>query len=528
MLSYLAKRSQYAIFETLNALKFYLQKLPIIRKIWKNDSFAMSGLKKFLISIWPIASLIINIVKKFIYFAFLLGVTGNIVKSHNLLNIGFKLDQQMAFLWAYAYFGIFNFQRFFAKEQSLIFYDLLKTPSRTIGLAEVFVENVIEMMFMTIIYYVFNFDLKFDLLLIAKIQIMYLMMRFVANYLNTQKLLKGWKDGRFVVFNIVFIIAMIVKDIVLDIRPEDFLSSWILFVVIVFLGLFAIFNLLKKVNYELVMAKALARYEQADVTTDTKKIVEKSIALKDEDFDKSKKLVDKKLEGYPLLNELFFQRHRRLIYKPIIIKASILFVLLGAFIGACLIWGMPDDFEKFIDTFPAYLPFVCYLVFYNETITRTMFVNCDEAFLQYDFYNRPKDLLEMFALRLKKLLKWNSLGLIVLGMFFAALVLLFEVSPRKMLINLILVISLWIFFNVHTLFLYYIFQPYNDKYEAKHPVYTIINIVVYILSYMLFQIAPSGPLLAPIFIAITIAYSAVALSLVYRVSPKTFVLRMRK
>ena len=360
---------------------------------------------------------------------------------------------------------------------------------------------------------------------------MYLAMRFVANALNCHFEKTGLKNkiqNYWIYFTILLIIGMIAKDFIFRISPVDFLGNLILIGIILVLAIMSIYYLLNKVNYELVLSNALGRIENVDFSVDTKAIIEKSSELKEEDYQTSVSKVDKRLEGYPMLNELFFQRHRRLIFKPIKVKATIATILCLAILVAMLIWGKPDDYEEVIGVIPSLLPLLTYFLFYNETITRTMFVNCDEAFLQYDFYNRPKDLLEMFTLRLKKLLLWNSLGLVTLLLFFLANALFFDADPKQIAIIAVLSISLLIFFTVHTLFVYYIFQPYNDKYETKHPAYTAINFVIYLIAFMMVQIAPSGPLVAPIFIGITIIYTLIALTLVYRISPRTFVLRMRK
>lgn len=532
MLSYLAKRSNYGVFQFLNSLKFYLQKLPIIRKIWKDDSFAMTGLKGLISAVWPVAGIIIRMINKFIYFGFVTGISITLANMINSWETSIVVNHSQVFLWGYAYFGLFNLMKYFVDQDSLIFYDLLKVPARRIGISEIFIGNIIDMACMTLMFFFFNGMFKFDIGMIIKIQIMYLAMRFVANAINSYLENAGLKKGKtqtyFSFFTILLIIGMIAKDFIFKISPLDFLGNPILFGIILVLAIMSIYYLLNKVNYELVLSNALGRFENVDFSVDTKAIIEKSSELKEEDYQTSVSKVDRRLEGYPMLNELFFQRHRRLIFKPIKVKATIATILCLAILLAMLIWGKPDDYEEVIGVIPSLLPLLTYFLFYNETITRTMFVNCDEAFLQYDFYNRPKDLLEMFTLRLKKLLLWNSPGLVTLLLFFLANALFFEADPKQIAIIAVLSISLWTFFTVHTLFVYYIFQPYNDKYETKHPAYTAINIVIYLIAFMMVQITPSGPLVAPISIGITIIYTLIALSLVYRISPRTFVLRMRK
>ena len=88
--------------------------------------------------------------------------------------------------------------------------------------------------------------------------------------------------------------------------------------------------------------------------------------------------------------------------------------------------------------------------------------------------------------------------------------------------------SLWVFFSVHTLFIYYIFQPYNDEFELRHPIYQVINGIVYFISYLSMNMRWQGSWVAPVFIAVAVIYSVIALILVYRLAPKTFKVRINK
>lgn len=542
MFKFLRKSSIYSVYETLNSLKFYLQKLPIIKKVWKNDSFAMTGIKNVFIKLSIVGSWIMLLIRKFIYVFFLLGISGSYGKIITNL-ISDKYDGYMIFLLMYAYVGIFNFFRFFMSSggaiNNLIFYDLLKIPARTIGITQIVIINILDILALTVAMLVINLKANFGVAFVIKLQLMYLAGRYISNVVNMLFLEKRWKTPNknvaLAVISIVMSVVFIVKDIVFNITPYEFLNSNILFAIMIVLGLISVYYLIKKANYEKILSVYSSELNQTNLSLNSEEIFKKSSQLKEEDVEIARTMTDKKLEGYPMLNEIFFQRHRRLIFRPILIKALIGLLLIVGFTVASFFIKIEGDiinsakaFKGVLDKMPSLIPFATYMLFHNESITRIMFINCDEAFLQYDFYNRPKDLLEMFKLRLLKLLKWNSLGLIILLIWIIGGGFTFEADKVKILTVTLQVVSLWVFFTVHTLFVYYIFQPYNDKYEAKHPVYTIINIAVYVICYATMLLSPSGFYVAPLFIGIAIIYVVVALTLVYRISPKTFTLRMRK
>ena len=421
----------------------------------------------------------------------------------------------------------------------MIFYDLFKIPGRVIGLTQIILVNIIDILALTVPVLVFDLRMNYELIFIIKLQIMYLSGRFISNAINLIFVNKRWKAPNkniiLATISVLMVIGLIAKDALFGISPYEFLNDNILFVIMVILGLISLYYLIKKANYERTMYIYSSEFNQTSLSLDSADIHKKKSELKEEDIEITDKKLDKNLKGYPMLNEIFFQRHVRLIYRPMFIKMAIMVLILVGFTIASFFIKLDGNvadpaklFTTLFESLPSYIPFAAYMLFHNESVTRIMFINCDEAFLQYDFYNRPKDLLEMFKLRLKKLLKWNSLSMIILSIWIVAITAFFDLDTMQAIIDIIQLVSLWVFFTVHTLFVYYIFQPYNDKYEAKHPVYTIINIAIYLICYITMILSPSGFYVAPIFIGLALIYVVVALILVYRISPKTFKLRLRK
>lgn len=146
--------------------------------------------------------------------------------------------------------------------------------------------------------------------------------------------------------------------------------------------------------------------------------------------------------------------------------------------------------------------------------------------MQYGFYRRPKDLLEMFRLRVKKLLLWNGIPFLLSIIWLVLMKFIYSADTIYTLIVSLQIAALWLFFSVHTLFIYYIFQPYNDHYEMKHPIYKVIDFIVYVICFVPFHLRLSGKWIAPFFITVAVIYSIVALILVYRLAPKTFKVRV--
>ena len=73
--------------------------------------------------------------------------------------------------------------------------------------------------------------------------------------------------------------------------------------------------------------------------------------------------------------------------------------------------------------------------------------------------------------------------------------------------------------------MYYVLQPYTAELTVKSPLFKIINMAVYVGSYVCLQIQTSSYYFATGVIIITIVYMVVALILTYKVAPKTFKLK---
>ncbi len=168
-----------------------------------------------------------------------------------------------------------------------------------------------------------------------------------------------------------------------------------------------------------------------------------------------------------------------------------------------------------------------YFINCGNRVTMAMYANCDGAMLRYGFYRKPSSLLNNFTQRLLSIIKINLMPAIVIAV--ALPLLLFATGGADRSIDYLLVpvsiVAISIFFSVHSMVLYYLLQPYNEKMEVKSPLFSIANFVTYFVCYL--AIGKQLPLLlfCIAVIAFCIIYIIVALILAYRLAPKTFRLK---
>ena len=240
------------------------------------------------------------------------------------------------------------------------------------------------------------------------------------------------------------------------------------------------------------------------------------------------------LEGWAYLQELFFHRHRRIVYRPFLLTMAAVGVL--TVLGSVFIALFPiPELTEVIRLLPSSLPLCMFLLYAVDDnlcarACRAMFHNCDLSLLRYNWYRHPQAILRSFLLRLKKLcLLTGSLSLSLCGMF-TVFVLVSGAQADWVSFGLfyasLMVLS--VFFSVHCLGMYYLLQPYTSTLERQNPFFTLSSVLMYLFCYLPLRlsdwidVASHTTLITVTLLAITVVYSVVIFTLVWCRSPKTF------
>ena len=155
------------------------------------------------------------------------------------------------------------------------------------------------------------------------------------------------------------------------------------------------------------------------------------------------------------------------------------------------------------------------------------FINCDHSLLTYSFYKKPKNILKLFWIRLREIIKINLLPSTVIGAGLALF--LFATggtdNPLNYVVLFVSVVALSIFFSVHYLTLYYLLQPYNAGTEIKSGTYQLMISFTYVVCYMMLQVKMPTLIFGIMTSAFCLIYCIAASVLVYILAPKTFRIR---
>ena len=251
----------------------------------------------------------------------------------------------------------------------------------------------------------------------------------------------------------------------------------------------------------------------------------KDVQLKDKDLTAEG---DSRLTGWPYLQALFFRRHRRLLYRPVKI---VLAIVAGVTVVGCalLLFFRGEETVLFFTAVPLCLPYCVFFLYFMDNsvgtrICKAMFYNCDLAMLKYPWYRQGDVVLKNFLLRFTRLCGANLALSGAVCVMFTLLTLCAGGRPDlgQYVIFLLAILCLGVFFAVHCLGMYYLFQPYTSDLQVKNPFFSGINFAVYVVCYACIQIRSTPSWFALLVLAVTLVYSTVILTLVYRRAPRTF------
>ncbi len=261
----------------------------------------------------------------------------------------------------------------------------------------------------------------------------------------------------------------------------------------------------------------LTRTNQSSMISDTYK---KQIDLNTE--------ITSDKKGHAYLNDLFVKRHRKVLTNSAV-RISIIAAV--AFLAAAVYCDINKEFAStaataILNNLPTML-FLLYFLNRGQSITQSMFINCDSALLSYNFYKTPSAILGVFSKRLQSLVLINLLPAAIIGVGLSIILLLSGVTIKGYIYPLVAltIMAMSVFFSAHYLVLYYLLQPYSNGLTIKNPIYMVISALTYLVCWQLRDLSFGTERFGLAVIGFTATYIIVSMILVYKFAPKTFRLK---
>lgn len=474
--------------ESINRIIHFFHRLPIIGK-HTGDKYRLFGLKKFVYTLGPIFSLLGQIIKCLLSFVISIVISGSIIWALHKLNL-YKVQEyedlmdygaiNMAFLSFYLTPALVSDN---IEGRKLKIHQLNKQyrmEAKESGLILGVFDPLRISLGRTIIFWI--------LLDFKKAFLISLSLAFIRISSNTYSVYKFSKKEKRLSERFAFIIILEVILFALLMQVEGL--PLIILVAIFAISLIAFILSCKYLfsfdGYDRLLE--VAKKDSANIDLDYDKIANDSLALKDSDLDKDENVSGR---GYDLLNELFFQRHKRLLLEPVIKKATIIFAVVS--LGLIAIKFV---FTRYLDTidglFITSLPILTMLIFNDTESARAFFLNCDRSLMQYGFYRDEKAIFDMYKNRYKSLLKINFLGFI--GGILSLLLYYFlyqSVGIKLGVLAAIFILVTYLFFPAFNLFNYYIFQPFNHDASAKGGMYKFMTSLIGYINILIIPVITS-------------------------------------
>lgn len=283
-------------------------------------------------------------------------------------------------------------------------------------------------------------------------------------------------------------------------------------------------GLMKIDNYKLIFKRLNTKVRALNSNQSREYSRQAMIDIKEKD----KKIDEKKLKGkkgYDLFNTIFFERHKEILLRSAKWFASIsLLIIVGVGILVMINPILQKNLNNFLLNNIAWFVIIMYFINRGAIITQAMFYNCDHSMLTFNFYRNPKVILNVFKTRVLTVSKVNLIPASVIAVGLPILLYITGGTPNSIdYISIpIFIITLSIFFSIHYLVIYYLFQPYDKNMKMKSIAYSLISALTYLIAYSLTDFKMSTTLFSIIAIIATVAYSIIALISVYKKAPQTF------
>lgn len=232
--------------------------------------------------------------------------------------------------------------------------------------------------------------------------------------------------------------------------------------------------------------------------------------------------------GFEYLNDLFIKRHRKLLWRASQRISTVLTIVMAVLIALTL-W-LPEFGPQLNEALKSNITFSALLLYAlnrGSQFASMLFMNCDHSLLAYPFYREPRNILTLFRIRLREIIKVNLPPALILSAGLCALLALSGGADAASYIGLIVSLPcVSIFFSAHYLMMYYLLQPFTIGTKLKGGPYVVVNSVVYALTYAISRFSMPIPTFSLAAGAFCVTYCVAACIAVYRRAPQSFKLRV--
>ncbi|MEG0523633.1 MAG: hypothetical protein RR435_07715, partial [Erysipelotrichaceae bacterium] len=296
----------------------------------------------------------------------------------------------------------------------------------------------------------------------------------------------------------------------------------IIIIAIIICGLLSIKSLLNFNKYREVYLGIINKMLfQMDILKNVNTIISQN-AISDDNIITSNK------KGLSFLNEIFIERHKKILWKSVMKLIKILVVSLIVIIVFLIVNPVYNlILNNVVSNALPYMMFIMLMINKGNIFTKVLFMNCDHSLLIYPCYKEPLLILELFKLRLKEIVKLNIVPALIIGIGLCSILYVTggTTNPINYIIIFITIIVSSVLFSVYHLMLYYLLQPYNNKSDKVCHTYTFVINATYTGLFLIMILKINTILFGILTIILTIIFCLITTILIYKYAPRTFKLK---
>ena len=520
MIRTLKKSLDIDLTYSANSFIFILRKIPILKDLITDDIYKSYNLKRIIRFIMIFVNIIKKSILKFFYFMIIFMITyqlffESIIQSSYhiyiiLTIIGMFINNKLLNITKKDYFSISLFRM-----NPLDYFRANLVWNQISNL-------VLNSLCIWLFYrFLLMSPFKYYVLLI----ILSFFIRPIGEYLNIlffKKYKYFWYSNTKLYFGILIPLLGLCFLPMFNIYLS-FSIMKILTIVITILGIISLYQLWNINNVKLIYQRLFQITKIMSNKNDKDYYKQAMVDVRDKDkIIHSKKIEGKK--GFDLFNTIFFERHKEILNRSAR-KYSFIIIIIYIVLGYLIISGsdMKGSINSFYHNNIGCFVIIMYFINRGAIITQAMFFNCDHAMLTYNYYRQSDNLLGLFKQRLLTVTRVNLGPALVVSLGNSIILLLLgNYNYLTIILLMLFILSLSVFFSVHYLVIYYLFQPFNKDLEVKKLSYSFATLFTYIISYQMIGISVNILSISMVGLICTIIYVLIALFLVYRFAPRTF------
>lgn len=516
----------------INFFIYYFKRLPLVGKLLKDTAYKELKLKRIISIFVLLIKAVQGLLGPILYVGLAIYLPIFFLYRDYDIENKYSVFIYLVFMLSILNSAITTTKVLVPSKEKFICVKLMKMKARNYGISMVFSQNIWG--FICFLPTLIIVNLLFEKTIFQGIilGLLITMFRFFGEALHLflyekKNIILCKKIVLIIGYSLIVLIAAYVPVFLKLIIPIDkYIFNPFVYLSIIILGIISVVYIL---NFKFYFKAFNDANKLSELFKDQYELNEAKFAdvqINEKEFSNSElnSLLFNKKEGYEYLNAIFFERHKKLLYKPMYIELIIIGIIF--IIGVTVEFMFPSFMQELISRIYKGIPgvlLIMYLISNSRRITKAMFYNCDISLLRYGFYRERKVILKNFQIRFLKVAFINLIPAAAICASIGIIVAIANVEKIIVILPIIfMILILSLFFSVHDLFLYYIMQPYTTELNIKNPFFGIINGAVYWICYLSSRIETPPTYFVAIVLTITVAYIIVALCSVYKFAPKTF------